>query len=149
MVSRGPTSLSARPTSQATWARPKLDGPSTSDKRAGGCEDPSHSRRYSFPPLPRYSGGGLGRGRSTMCLDDNSPPPLPSPGVPEEGEKTAADVVAAPERNHCSTGPLLVPTTRAVSGSTGPEVSTASRAARIAKCEIRGMPGGNSMEHLA
>jgi tetratricopeptide (TPR) repeat protein len=37
--------------------------------------------------LLRYSGGGLGRGLSNSAESGKEPPPQPSPGVPEEGEK--------------------------------------------------------------
>jgi hypothetical protein len=39
-------------------------------------------------PLSRYSGGGLGWGRHLYSRPSKriTPPPLPSPGVPGEGE---------------------------------------------------------------
>src|SRR5579862_9678395 len=43
--------------------------------------------------LPRYSGGGLGRGPFAHGAGSTQPPPQPSPGVPGEGEsRTRAQV---------------------------------------------------------
>ena len=45
--------------------------------------------------LPRYSGGGLGRGFGDDAKVVYKPPPQPSPGVPGEGVKAAEGGVPA------------------------------------------------------
>jgi arabinosaccharide transport system substrate-binding protein len=46
------------------------------------------SKSSSSHPLPRYSGGGLGRGFAhSDVVGHDEPPPQPSPGVPVEGEE--------------------------------------------------------------
>ena len=47
-------------------------------------------------PLSRYSGGGLGWGSSRSTAE--RPPPLPSPGVPGEGERLPNGELAPEER---------------------------------------------------